>query len=1003
MSTPKSRLASFRSYSYYHVLVMCDSSETAHALAESQLTGAWDHATSETAAIDPNIKTQDLGKYSPKCVGYTTGSEKDRVCKGRYCVLINGSTDAAFSITNAKWSSATAAGAVPQDGNTSLAVEGSISISEPRGVAFLDQVVRCAVALGVDNSQVVYCLKTFFVGFTDSDTQTEIPTVLTDIAPVVFTVYDVTGSFSETGGTYDMLFVAQANGVSRLPQYSKAVNSMNVTAGDNLAATFKKLQDNINASYELYYQCVESQLKAANTDEARSLLNSLCKVEYTITVDPPYDGPGYKVTNAPAQVKNTAGCDDPAPINFPANTSIETAINTIMKMCPQVQDEMSKGDKSTELKYEYKVYSCVKSERIQGDVSNTGKLKYSVVYHVARFLSPKATAMNSAFAKFASDAIDQEIATPTTEEMRKLKNNIIEFEYLYTGKNIDILEFDMKVNMGLAYLQIATLANTFKEQRDRASAIQTAPDQLGAQVAARGGRFPGGPVQVPVFFGKQITHPRLINTHDGLSTLQSGFTLAKHSSLEVSDVTMKIIGNDALLLATNKSTSPEYMLKRFAQTDASAQTSTQFDNWMYVPSYAKVKVKMPRNNDDFSLFTGKSTVDALGKSTAADYAQDFWFDGYYYIYGIDHEFDNGEFTQTLQMIGIPKTSTTDAAKVPPKDVSFDTQINDCFGSKVGCGKPQSNSTTSPAVASVPSTPPDNPTEPTGKSINQLDADTINSTSKFIDQVKGWDTAAPEVRTAIINAASQYVVDPVVLAQMCYQESKFDPHASNPHSSALGLFQFIEGSWDAGYLGGTDNNLTAAVFKDKSKRADPQLNAYAGAKFLKKNAKAIGSSNVGDLYLAHFLGAGNGEVNNGGSGALGVIKYDELTNGTMTLIELFGAKKAQAIANANKGYIFANWTVRDLRTWAAIRMAKTLKNSIIPVARNAAAPQPQATTPTPESPRKASDNVAAQQDCKSQADNSTKPTCTKKPMTEQEGSGGYQVSDSGGAHNIRENA
>lgn len=979
MSTPKSRLASFRSYSYYHVLVMCDSSETAHALAETQLIGAWDHATPETAAIDPTIKTQDLGKYSPKCVGYAPGPDKERQCLGRYCVLINGSTDAAFSITNAKWSSATAAGAVPQDGNTSLAVEGSISVSEPRGVAFLDQVVRCAVALGVDNSQVVYCLKTFFVGFTDSDANPDIPTVLTDIAPVVFTVYDVTGSFSETGGTYDMLFVAQANGVSRLPQYSKAVNSMNITSGDNLASTFSKLQDNINQSYDAYYKCVESQLKAANTDEANSLLNSLCKVEYFITVDPPYDGPTYKVTNAPAQVKNTAGCNDPAPINFPANTSIETAINTIMKMCPQVQDEMSKGDTSTELKYEYKVYSCVKSERIRGDVTNAGKLKYSVIYHVARFLSPKATAMNSAFAKFASDAIDQEITTPTTDEMRKLKNNIIEFDYLYTGKNIDILEFDMKVNMGLAYLQIATLANTFKEQRDRAAITQTAPDQLGAQVAARGGRFPGGPVQVPVFFGKQITHPRLINTNDGLSTLQSGFTLAKHSSLEVSDVTMKIIGNDALLLATNKSTSPEYMVNRFAQTDASAQTSTQFDNWMYVPSYAKVKIKMPRNNDDFSLFSGTPSADPLGRSTSVDYAQDFWFDGYYYVYGIDHEFDNGEFTQTLQMIGIPKTSATDAAKVPPKDVSFDTQINDCFSSKIGCGKPQ-QATPTPSVASVHDTPPPDPIEPSGASINRLDADTINKTSKVISQVKGWDKAAPEVKTAIINAASQYGVDPVTIAQICYLESSFNPNAKSPTSTALGLFQFLEGTWKKpGSFGGTDSILTKDILSNPANRSNPTFNALAGAKFLKNNARIIGSQDVGDLYLAHFLGAG---------GAKRVIAADNRTNGTELISTTFGADYAAKLERYNKPSVSANMTVRDLRTWAAIKMAHTLKNSNIAIARKTElkpVTQPlQTTAPTPESPRKASDNVAAQQDCKTQEDNSTKPTCTKKPTSEPAG-------------------
>lgn len=984
MSKPASRLSAFRSYSYYHVLAMCDSSNTADLLAKSTDLGTWDHATPDTQAPNTQDKTCEFGKYSPKCI-----SSGNNACAGRYIILINGSTDAAYAITQARWTSATASNAVPGDSNTSLAVEGSISISEPKGVAFLDQVVQSSVALGVDSSQVVYCLKTFFVGFVFDPNTGDRPEAINDIPPLNFITYDVTGSFTEQGGTYEMMFVAVANGAARLPQYSKAVNGMSLTAGDNLSDTFKRLQDNITQSYDRYYSCVVSQLGDIGTDDARMLLESLCRVDYVINVSDTYNNSKYKVTDQPAQQKNTSGCNDKAQFTFPANTSIETAIATIMQMSPQVRDEMASGDPTDGVKYEFKIHSCVKSEPISGSSTDVGKLKYTVVYNVERFRSPRALAVDPGFAILAQDQSTLD-SSPAYE---KIKQNIIEFDYLYTGKNIDILDFDIKVNMGMAYLQTATLANTFKNQTERAANVVTGSAAL--DVIKKNAT--GVPLQTPVFFGKQIVTPKFLNTNNSAATIQSAYTMAKHAALEVAEASVRIVGNDRLLATTNRTTSAEQMLKGAPTTEetSGAPEQADFKHWNYIPAYAKINIKMPRNNDDLALFTGQTSGDKYAATGSADYAREFWFDGYYYVYGMDHVFDNGEFTQTLQMVSIPKTSTFDSTKTPTKDVDLDKQVGSCFDNTIGCGKaniPEIDTTSS--APTIPFQPATTSVDITASTLKKMDADTlIAMQSNDLNNIRGWSKASPEVKTAILNAADAYGIDRFTLALICAQESSFNPNATNGH--AVGLFQFIPDSWDHTTLI-VDSHITSQVLSNKNNRYDPQLSAYAGANYMKKHSKMLGgNTNPGDLYLAHFGGSGGGPR---------TIKADRATNGTALISDtsVLGPNTAKLYANANPGYIQENMTVRDFRAWASSVLANRLKNPTT-VARNTAnTPVVGSDTSAVKAPTSvaAKDKIALQIDCKTQDSKPNQETCNKKPAVEplqgRTATGGTRVDQSGGA-------
>ena len=945
MSTPSSRLSKYRSYSYYHVLVMCDSSQTADELMLESSIEQWEHATPSTVAPSNLPGVTDLGIYAPKLTP----------AGGRYVVLINGSTDVAYSITSAKWETATAANAVPGDRGTSIAVEGTISISEPKGISFLDQVVKCNIALGIDSSMAVYCLKTFFVGFTTSDGIDGVDHI-TDIPPVMFNVYDVTGSFTEAGGTYEMLWVGISHGASRFSQYSKAVNAMSIRAQDSLEQTMKKLQDNINDSYERYFDCVYKQIGSISTADPTPMLKSLRRVKYVIEVGDDYkDGQDgqikYRVTDQAQQFKNTSGCSDNAQITFPAHTSIETAISIIMSMCPQVKADAGTGDKTDQRKYEYKIHTTRETKKVDGVDENTKEC--TIYYRVERFPVPKTLTYEPAFQQLARENSELE-ADPYYQA---IKRNIIEFDYVYTGKNTDVLEFDMKVNLGLAYMQTATLANTFKSQTERApnKLSQTSVDDFNTLPVKFGGDAP--PMQTFVFFGSQIKMPNITNVQDAGSTIQSAYTMNKHASLEVAEASMKIFGNDLFLAAANRTTSPGQVM-RTVET-----TGPEYVDWSLFPVFAKVNIKMPRNNDDFSLFTGTNQ----GDSGSTDYATDFWFDGYYYIYGVEHSFEDGVFTQNLKMIGIPKKSAFDSTQsTNGTETQLTTSIDSCFDSKVGCGpstaggNATSGAGTAQSSVAVPEKPPASPVNEQGKStvVNRTDSNSVLSADVSPDRVKGWAEATPRVRNAIIDASNRYGVSTGLLAMFAYKESNFREKIGASTSSATGLFQFIKSTW-VGLV--NQGKIVGLSDPNPDYRLDAYYNSYAGAAYIRDNAASLGTNHPGDLYLAHFSGPGTAKK---------IILADQSSGGSQLLSEALGKTAAAKMAKANPTIINASTTVGEIRTWAWRAMARTLIDGAQIAARIT---RPKGTVATVAvssnvnaSSRIARDQLAAQQDCAAQS-------------------------------------
>ncbi len=138
----------------------------------------------------------------------------------------------------------------------------------------------------------------------------------------------------------------------------------------------------------------------------------------------------------------------------------------------------------------------------------------------------------------------------------------------------------------------------------------------------------------------------------------------------------------------------------------------------------------------------------------------------------------------------------------------------------------------------------------------------------------------EVMDAILNAADAAGVNASELLAMAFRESSFNPDAHARDSSALGLFQFIDGTfleqvYKHGREAGIDSRYVEAVQRDSkgeyqvtgglrqevlNLRRNITISANLGALFAKDNLAAIESrfgeeAVTGRMYEPHFLGQG----------------------------------------------------------------------------------------------------------------------------------------------------
>jgi hypothetical protein len=136
------------------------------------------------------------------------------------------------------------------------------------------------------------------------------------------------------------------------------------------------------------------------------------------------------------------------------------------------------------------------------------------------------------------------------------------------------------------------------------------------------------------------------------------------------------------------------------------------------------------------------------------------------------------------------------------------------------------------------------------SVNAANTTDVNGNKPFDTAGKGGD-----IKQVIASASKKAGTDPAMMTTYAAIESSLNPNAKASTSSASGLYQFTNATWNE-QLG--KHGSKYGLSRDTSP-TDPMASSLLASEYVKSNTKFLEkvkpNPNIYDIYLAHFLGAG----------------------------------------------------------------------------------------------------------------------------------------------------
>jgi len=232
----------------------------------------------------------------------------------------------------------------------------------------------------------------------------------------------------------------------------------------------------------------------------------------------------------------------------------------------------------------------------------------------------------------------------------------LELDHIFTVKNIDIIDFDIRMELGMAFFQVLATAENIPSQKNATDGTtqDTAPGSGGGRTRLSPTNNPRN--NTPLFLGSSVADRIIRNVKKPVDTLGFQAMLNRHASIENVQSKITIHGNPQLL--NEMSILPSEISA--GQIEKPKANQTVNPKWLSAPTLLKINIRTPvdPNNPD------------------RGYAP-FWYEGFYSLYAISNTFDNGQFTQVLDMFTVPvvdETSTLTEKKTKDDGIQTSTLL-----------------------------------------------------------------------------------------------------------------------------------------------------------------------------------------------------------------------------------------------------------------------------------------------------------------------------------------
>jgi hypothetical protein len=524
--------------------------------------------------------------------------------KGNHIILLNGAKDIRFIIKSVGYQSMLAPNS-EMGGETFYHTQhrgGDIILQEPMGISYYNVIHNAGVELGCDPIALNYFLKPIFVGYKPDQP----PTVISTVKPYFFLVADLTSTMDESGAIYSMKTMGVVDGISKTAVYQSAVDgfSLRFPKDATLKETFSILEYELG---EYYFRRLESTMRAL-TDEGADggrWLEESKDIKYFFHLDDAYSGGDYIIgTNFRLPWKEMTGEGFIYQVQG-VSGSLETLIKKIMlSSCKVVNDRAIGVNGAAKITRKFSVNSVVVSK------SSDVEVHYYITAYDMEFLPEGAIGGTG--------------------------QKAIEFDYIYTGKNIDIRKFDMKFNMGLLWFNSPVATDTI----DIATQLEVNKCVgSGGDSGVSNKDTAGGVIKVARGLDKKITDNDIRNKKESVSTSSYLAQMRRWSGMESIATTIEIKGNPQLLEETLY-TPQDILSQQISTYNGSIDFSDQGGH--KGPVRVKINVKFPREYTN-----PRSNFET------------FWYDGYYYIMSVDNKFEEGDYYQVLNLYGMPSDTYGD--------------------------------------------------------------------------------------------------------------------------------------------------------------------------------------------------------------------------------------------------------------------------------------------------------------------------------------------------------